>query len=341
MYAFSIPLSAPYRQFFLNELWQFVAWHRVIEEILVQFLVILIPVALIVAGTSLIAAVALLLIRRGRLSDRRSPLTKNLLRAPGHSLRMKIEAIDEELLFVFLIGISIPLFFYSTHLSQSYLAGVPESLLRTGASVVVSIGILVCSIFRLVSLARRRKIAVLGLEGELATAEELNQLMLDGCRVFHDVPFPYGNIDHVVVSQSGVFTVNSKTLGKLRDHDTNAAVVADQQRGVVHFPDRDYRIPTKQFDTERNWLNGYLTSAVGEQVNAESILALPGWFVKDRIGRGSVYVINPYKPKMFFIHARVVLEPALVQRISHQLEQLCRDVEPSFVEKRKRWEDQA
>lgn len=34
----------------------------------------------------------------------------------------------------------------------------------------------------------------LGLEGERATGQELDQLTLEGCRVFHDVPFPNGGL---------------------------------------------------------------------------------------------------------------------------------------------------
>ncbi|MDB5337295.1 MAG: Nuclease-related protein [Planctomycetaceae bacterium] len=228
-----------------------------------KFLVILIPALLMVAAAFTIAGVGVLLIRRGGLSKRRSPLTRNLLRPPGHSLRIKIAALDEEFGFLFVIGVSIPVLLYTTHLSQSYLAGEPETAMRTAASIVVCVSVLVYAIFRLVSLTRRRKIAVLGPEGELATGEELNQLMLEGCRVFHDIPFPYGNIDHVVVSQSGVFAVNTKMLGKRRDNDSDATIVVDQQQGIIHFPDRKYHIQTKQFDTERNWLSGYLTSAIG------------------------------------------------------------------------------
>lgn len=45
--------------------------------------------------------------------------------------------------------------------------------------------------------------------------EELNQLMLTGCRVFHDVPNdPYGNIDHVLVASSGVYAIETKTRRK-------------------------------------------------------------------------------------------------------------------------------
>jgi hypothetical protein len=171
---------------------------------------------------------------------------------------------------------------------------------------------------------------VLGLEGELATGEELNQLMLDGCRVFHDIEIPWGNIDHVVVSQSGVFAVETKMLGKPKGGIGNADAVVDHLASLVQFPDRTYRIPFEQLDTQSKWLSQFLSAAVGERVRVESILALPGWFIKERIGRGRVYVINPLRPKQFFVHQRQVLSDTQVRRIAHQLEQLCRNIEPSF-----------
>lgn len=64
------------------------------------------------------------------------------------------------------------------------------------------------------------------------------------------------------------------------------------------------------------------------------MLALPGWFVKKRIGRGSVYVFNPHKPQKFFLHNRQVLTPKQIEQVAHQLEQLCRDVEPKYKEKK-------
>jgi hypothetical protein len=81
-----------------------------------------------------------------------------------------------------------------------------------------------------------------------------------------------------------------------------------------------------------------LTKAVGKQIKAEPMLAFVGWFVKDRIGRGPVYVINPRNPQRFFIQNRQVLSDEAVQQVAHQLDQLCRNVEPVFNEK-KGWED--
>src|SRR5262249_19244830 len=51
---------------------------------------------------------------------------------------------------------------------------------------------------------------VLRLRAERAVGEELNQLMLDGCHVFHDYPVSRGwNINHVVVAPSGVYAIET------------------------------------------------------------------------------------------------------------------------------------
>ncbi len=204
------------------------------------------------------------------------------------------------------------------------------------------LGVLMTSVagWKLLSLLRQRKLMTLGLEGELATGEELNQLMLLGCRVFHDVPARWGNLDHVVISHSGVYLVNTKMIGKPKDGDGNADVFVDHSTNTVRFPDRTWRIPVDQLETERKWLTQHLTSAVGRQVEVEPMVALPGWFIKERIGRGPVYVFNPFKPSKFFVQKRSVLSDEMVDRIAHQLEQLCRDVEPSYRAK-SNWGDKS
>src|SRR5207248_11280153 len=67
---------------------------------------------------------------------------------------------------------------------------------------------------KLTPLVKRRAAHRLGFHGERYVAEELNQLMADGFRVFHDVPFDGFNIDHVLVGPTGVFVVETKTKKK-------------------------------------------------------------------------------------------------------------------------------
>ncbi len=304
-----------------------------------KYVVALIPVALALVGFIPTIGFLYLWKRKERQELTKSPLTRNLLRPPGHSLRCKFREVYDEIQLSIVILVMIPLIVFAIHVSQSYFAGEPESVLRIVISVGLGIGTTGVIGWQLLPRLTQLKNLGLGLEGELATGEELNQLMLDGCRVFHDIPFPYGNIDHVVVSQSGVFSVNTKMHSKPKGGDGNAQITVDQQQSVVKFPDHDYRIDLKQFQTESDWLKKHLSSAVGQPINVEPILALPGWFIEERIGRGLVYVINPHKPKKFFLNSRQVLSPAVVQQVAHQLEQLVRDVEPSFQEKRERWED--
>jgi hypothetical protein len=49
-----------------------------------------------------------------------------------------------------------------------------------------------------------------GAEGERRTERELRPLEASGWRVFHDVEGPYGNYDHIVVGERGVFLIETK-----------------------------------------------------------------------------------------------------------------------------------
>jgi hypothetical protein len=180
-------------------------------------------------------------------------------------------------------------------------------------------------------LARRWKRLIqlrLALDGEMATGEELNQLMLGGWRVFHDVQADGFNIDHVVVGPAGVFAVETKTKAKARSRDgaKTATVIYDGDR--LHFPGWRGRGPLEQAKRQAEWLRKWLTSAVGEPVDVTPVLALPGWFV-ERKGAGDVIVINPKERRLLVEHrTRRQLDAQRVQRIAHQLEQRCRDVVP-------------
>lgn len=51
-----------------------------------------------------------------------------------------------------------------------------------------------------------------GLAAEHEVGELLTKLLLDGCLVLNDVPFPYGNLDHVVVRpDKTVFLIETKS----------------------------------------------------------------------------------------------------------------------------------
>jgi hypothetical protein len=262
--------------------------------------------------------------------ERQSPLTRNMLRSPGHSLREALDEIGEETGIYLAFAFFLPVIAYAIYLTQSHFLSSAETVTRAVAVVLVVVGAQALSIRNLLKLSRRRRKLRGAYDCELATGEELNQLMLHGCRVFHDIPFPYGNIDHVVVSPSGVFTVNTKAVGKPADGDERARAIVDFQRQIIRFPSYNYPLPLAQLETEARWLSGHLKDAVGEAVRVEPMLALPGWFIERPRERGPVLVINPRNATKFFVQDRRSLPDRLMQQIAHQLEQLCRDVEPAY-----------
>jgi hypothetical protein len=224
----------------------------------------------------------------------------------------------------------MPIVLYAAFMT--HLAITPGSEFPWVIAVMFLIGWVAIEIFVIIRTSKtwneRQKVRH-GLDGERAVAEELNRLMLDGARVFHDVPFTYGNIDHVVVTVSGVYAVETKMYGKLKAGETQAEVIVDHEQGRLRFPDRSVSIPEKQVETAVNWLRQYLKDAVGFEARVEGMVALPGWFIKDRIGRSHVFVFNPLNPRRFFFHDnRRILSAEKIQQIAHQLDRLCRDVEP-------------
>lgn len=196
---------------------------------------LLIPIIAIAFPVAVFMVAVRLWQRRIEKRNRRSPLTRSMLRAPGESLRNGIEELWIETNFLVLMSFMTQFFFFSTYISRLYFMGKSLNAIEAAlilVLVVIALFFMMRRVFRSIEELRRKR---LGMEGEIATGEELNQLMLDGCRVFHDVPFEYGNIDHVVVSTSGVFAVETKTLTKSNENGSEKATV-DYNDNLVRCP---------------------------------------------------------------------------------------------------------
>jgi len=75
-----------------------------------------------------------------------------------------------------------------------------------------------------------------------------------------------------------------------------------------------------------------LSKAIGEPVSAKPVLALPGWFVERK--RPDFTILYGYKKDYLnALKGKEILSEALIQRIVHQIEQKCRDVEPKAYQK--------
>ena len=247
------------------------------------------------------------------------PFTELPRRPAGESNRRRVEELDEQI-DPWLIGIA----FVPVLLALGF-------TLQKATLLAVIVCFLISATFvafvdrKLRPLVKERAAYRLGFHGERYVAEELNQLMSDGFRVFHDVPFDKYNMDHVLVGPNGVFVVETKTKRKQTEHGKDKHMVLfDGAR--LNFPDG--RWDTKALDQARlnkKSLSQWLSSSTADRITAHAILAIPGWFVERSVSTSDVYVANPKQIRSFVLNSDAnSLTSAEIQRAVHQLEEKCK-----------------
>ena len=292
----------------------------------------LIPALLILFVYGLFYLVTKVLVAHNKLKKRRSPFKDKFLRSPGESIRLQLEDLSADINVHLISALFLPLVFYSSVLSQAYFGN------RTPSLPLILILILLAALFevyfvvRLVKLLNRRRQLRLGYEGELAVGQELNQLLRHGYYVYHDFPADRFNIDHVVLGPAGVFAVETKARRKptTGNGQSDAKVIYDGQK--LHFPDWMETKPLEQARRQAQWFSKWLSSAVGDSIHAQPVIALPGWYV-DRISANGFPVINPKNFRSILkSNKRILLDKSMIARIVHQIDQRCRDVHPRASE---------
>ena len=260
-----------------------------------------------------------------RASYKKSPINDDLLNYPGKSLadRIQEETMDAILLSIFLmLAPPFSLLILSTFVKYQN-AGIVYLIFITATLIITG---LFC--WKVHSKFRQIRLCRMGLDGERATGEELNQLMKHGYRVYHDLQAGKFNIDHIVIGPSGVYAVETKYRSKVAGNGTNGVkVLRDNDR--LCFPDN--RIDSKaipQARAQAKWLSEFLTKSVGKQTTVQAMVALPGWYVKPGPHDGTVLVISPKNPDNFFLSRPAILDDQMIQQVAFQVEQRCRTVKP-------------
>jgi hypothetical protein len=286
----------------------------------------------VVGGICFMGAVVFLWRYRAQRSGRRSPLSRHLLRSPGESLRARIEDVQWDIASFLAAGM-LPLptvlgLFFAIWVAGG---GAPTATMAVFLALLALVAQSWLGWKLWKHLGRLRDLR-LGHEAELAIGQELAELGRAGFRVFHDFPAHEGkfNIDHVLVGPSGVFLVETKGRskpGRKATTDTPWEVKYDGK--VLQFPGWVETEPLLQAQRNADWLQKWLSSAVGQALSVQPVVALPGWFVRRGDGEGVPVLaggqVQGYfasRPKQPFMSAE------LIQRIVHQLDQKCRDVPP-------------
>ncbi|MDX2439861.1 MAG: nuclease-related domain-containing protein [Desulfobacterales bacterium] len=255
------------------------------------------PIALILAVLVfitvgiLISAISILNIYH-RHKKRRSPFTNKFLRGPGQSLIEKLDDINDELFSYLAMMIAMPIMLYAFYISDLYYKNRPLSLNLALVYIVAGVLIIGFLIFKMVRLLNLRRITRLGYEGEVATGQELNQMMLQGYHVYHDFVADKFNIDHIVVGPAGVYAVETKARSKPTSGNRSTDYKVTYDDKCIQFPNWKEFKPLEQARNQATWLERWLSSATGEKTLVRPVVALPGWFTT-RMSSNGIPVINP------------------------------------------------
>ncbi len=262
--------------------------------------------------------------RRAR-TDRQyaEPFRDRLLRPPGESGRLRIQKLEEQFdervlsLAVWTLVAGFIFALIARGMTPGQMVVVGALLLALTVPMSMWAG---RKMLRTIRMLRRER---LGFAGERAVGEEVNQLMADGYRVFHDVPMTGYNVDHVMVGPAGVFAVETKARRKPKLARATPEYRVKFDGGKLIFPRWTEKRCLEQARKQAVGLAEWLTQATGDRVLVSPILALPGWYV-DASTQGAPFVLNPKAIRGVVTACKPRLDRAGIQRISHQLDQRSR-----------------
>jgi hypothetical protein len=120
----------------------------------------------------------------------------------------------------------------------------------------------------------------------------LELLREKGCRVFHDLIGEGFNLDHVVISEHGIFAIETKTYSK--PSKGNLKITYDGRTLKLGSLDIGDKAIT-QARSEATWLRGILKESTGKDFKIQPVIVFPGWYVEcsPEGKRSGVWVLNP------------------------------------------------
>jgi hypothetical protein len=241
-------------------------------------------------------------------------------RPPGESVRLNLDDLNEKLILRLLITIGVAILTGIAARAMSSGNNLPlvHAVLFTGSGAALALTLWTWNLVTRWHQSHQR------FEGERRVGRELNLLMLDGCRVFHDLVDPrIGNIDHIIVAPHAIFMVETRILPRKVDTSNakSARVVFNGRE--LRFPTFTTAQPLREAVRNAKWLEKYLLRVTGIALPVYPILTLPGWQV-ECTSPGRVFVTNPkHIPSVVVDKAAPELYAAQRQRIINVLDERC------------------
>lgn len=220
--------------------------------------------------------------------NKKSPIKAKPLRYAGQSLDEKIDKlINEEALLYFLIS------FLAVYLAGyewwRYFKNPPPS---PKALSFIALLFVIYSVYKMNKILKKIKAIKLGREGERAVGQYLDCLREKGYRIFHDILGDNFNLDHVIISQKGIFVVETKTYSKPVRGEAKI-IFNGNELSIDGFSGQEKQVI--QVKAAKKWLENVFLETTGKVFCVQPVILFPGWYVESTSkGKESgIWVLNP------------------------------------------------
>lgn len=262
-----------------------------------------------------------------------------VLRSPGESLARKINDLSFDFALYFSFVSLFPMLFYMVYqqawISQLRPPSVTAGIFLFGAAFLVTVWV----ILKITSTIKQLHLYKIGYAGEVAVGNALNQLMLNGYRVFHDIEGDKQfNVDHLLVGPAGVFAVETKAKTKkkkIKGKQSHKVLFDGKSLFFPDKPESPHQAFLEQAKRNAKWVSRWLSEATGHPVKVQAVLVLPGWFIEIK-KPGDVRVLNHNQVQALTDTAnRPLLGKPEIDRIVYQVQQRCqnRKIVPQVLRK--------
>lgn len=249
----------------------------------------------------------------------KSPLKSSPLRNPGQSLDEELQNLLMDKALPYVMSATMMTALTAIEWFRWYLNIPPKPILYT----IIAFMVIAYSVFKLFHVKRKVKTLRLGRDGEKAVGQYLEELRAQGAKVFHDVKGPNFNIDHVVIHNSGIYVIETKTFSKPDKGTPKILFDGEAVRVMGVKPDRD---PVRQVRALSSWLRDLLLESTGKTWTPRPVVVFPGWYIEPtaEARNSDVWVLNPKALPAFIAHSKLQLPPEDVKLSAFHLSRFIR-----------------
>lgn len=218
---------------------------------------------------------------------KKSPLKNKPLRSPGQSIEKEIQKIIDDGLTNYLI---YPILFFAIT-AYSWLVWLQViEITKPIPLTVLTVLLSIYCLFRLFKMKSKLQALRLGRDGERAVGQTLDALRSTGYRVFHDLIGEGFNLDHIIICEHGVFSIETKTYSK--PEKGQCRIVYKKEGLEINGYMAGDKIIAQAY-AQKSWLERQILVLAGIKVTVQPVVVFPGWYVDNQNKESKLWVLEP------------------------------------------------